>query len=317
LPKTLVLALGGNAIKKAEENGTAEEQWKNVRNACEQILEFIVSGYRVVLTHGNGPQAGNLLIQQEDGAELVPPQPLDIVVAMTQGQLGYMIQRTLTSLLKQAGLNLSVLTVVTQVLVDRNDPDFNDPSKPIGPLYSESDAKRLSATKGYIVKKVKPSGSKAYRRVVPSPDPRGIVEKEMINRLVALGAVVIASGGGGIAVSEDKDGCLGGVEVVIDKDLAGVKLAEAVGADIFLVLSDVEKAKLNFGKPNEQDIDKLTLEEARKFQKEGHFPEGSMGPKVEACVRFLEFGGEKAIITSLDKAKMALEGKTGTLFTRD
>jgi len=315
LIKTILIALGGNAIKKADETGTAEQQFQNVIETCKHISEIIKRGYRVVITHGNGPQAGNLLIQQEKASKLVPPQPLDVVVAMTQGQIGYMLQQTLITYLKKARLNLSVATVLTQVLVDKNDPDFKNPSKPVGPFYTKKEAEKL-AKKGYIIKKVRPIGEKAYRRVVPSPDPLAIIEQDTIRQLVEAGVIVIASGGGGIPVILEEDGILKGVEAVIDKDLAGERLAEVVNADVFLILTDVEKVKLRYGKPNEEDIDRMTIVEAQKYLKEGHFLPGSMEPKIIACIRFLESGGEKAIITTLDKAVEALEGKTGTLITK-
>lgn len=311
--KTIVVALGGNAIKKAEEKGTFEEQLRTVRETCKRILEIIKRGYKVVITHGNGPQAGNLLIQQDEGSQLVPPQPLDVVGAMTQGQIGYMLQQTLINYLRQAGLNMPVVTVLTQVLVDKDDPDFKDPSKPVGPFYTKEEAEKLSKKKGYIIKKVRPVGEKMYRRVVPSPDPIVIIERDIIKRLVDIGVIVIASGGGGIPVITKEDGSLEGTEAVIDKDLAGEKLAEVVNANIFLILTDVEKVKLNYGKPNERDLDRMTLTEAKRYLKEGHFLPGSMKPKIMACVRFLESGGEEAIITSLEKAIEALEGKTGTV----
>jgi len=275
----VLVALGGNAIKQVYERGTAEEQFRNIRETCKRILEMIKRGYRVVITHGNGPQAGNLLIQQEEGSSLVPPQPLDVVGAMTQGQIGYMLQQTLINYLKDAGLDLSVVTMVTQVLVDKNDPDFKDPSKPVGPFYAKQEAERLKKEKGYIIKKVKPGDEKAYRRVVSSPDPIAIIEKEAIRKMVDAGCVVITSGGGGIPVTLEKDGTLGGIEAVIDKDLAGERLAEVVDADIFLVLTDVEKVKLNYGKPNEKDLDEMTVAEAEKCFQEGHFFTGKHGAK--------------------------------------
>jgi len=317
MDKTIVIALGGNAIKKADERGTAEEQFKNVQETCKHIAKIINKGYKVILTHGNGPQAGNLLIQQEEAKKLVPPQPLDIVGAMTQGQIGYMLQQALTDEFKKAKLNLPVATVITQVLVKEDDPDFGNPSKPVGPFYSKKEAERLVDEKGYMIKKVKPGGGRVYRRVVPSPDPIAIVEREAVKRLVGAGVVVIASGGGGIPVVMDKDGSLFGVEAVIDKDLAGEKLAEIVGADLFLILTDVERVKLNYGRPNERSLSRMTLKQAKKYLEQGHFLSGSMEPKVRACIRFLEAGGEKAIIASLDKAFEALEGKTGTIISRN
>lgn len=314
----ILVALGGNAIKQADEKGTAEEQFRNVRKTAQQLVQLYKLGYKLVITHGNGPQAGNLLIQQEEGAKLVPPQPLDVVGAMTQGQIGYMFQQSLINYFNNDKLNAAVATIVTQVLVREDDPDFQDPSKPVGPFYTKEEADELIKTKGYIIKKVKPNEGRVYRRVVPSPDPIKPIEAEAIRKLVNAGVIVIASGGGGIPVVIDKEtGELRGVEAVIDKDLAGERLAEVVKADIFLILTDVEKAKLNYGKPNEKPIDKITVSEAKKYLEEGHFLAGSMGPKVKACIRFIEYGGKKAIITSLEKAVDALQGKTGTHIVPD
>jgi carbamate kinase len=316
MAKTIMIALGGNAIKQADEEGTAEEQFRNVSETCKHITEIIKRGYRLVLTHGNGPQAGNLLIQQEETNGIVPSQPLDIVGAMTQGQIGYMLQQVLMNHLKEAKLDIPVVTVLTQVLVNKDDPDFMHPSKPIGPFYTKREAEKLATEKRYVIKKVKLVGQKSYRMVVPSPDPIDIIEKEVIRKLVDANVIVIASGGGGIPVIAGDDGRLKGIEAVVDKDLSGEKLAEFVRADIFLILTDIEKVKLNYGKPNQKDIDQMTLAEAKRYLKEGRFTEGSMKPKIVACVRFLESGGGKAIITSLDKALEALEGKTGTLIFR-
>jgi len=316
LVKTILVALGGNAIKKADEKGTYEEQMRNVKETCRQIVELIKRGHRIVITHGNGPQVGNLLIQQECAKDTIPPQPLHVLGAMTQGQIGYMLQQTLINMLRKEGLNIPVITVITQVLVNAKDSAFKNPTKPVGPFYTKREAEKLAKEKGYIVKKVR-LGIKPYRRVVPSPKPMGIIEYEAIRKLVELGAIVIASGGGGIPVIENEHGELEGVDAVIDKDLAGEVLAEAIGADILLILTDVEKVKLNFGKPNEKDIEVMSVKEAKQYMAEGHFPPGSMGPKVEACIRFIEHGGELAIITSLDKAVEALEGKTGTKIVRE
>ncbi len=314
--KRVLVALGGNAIKKADEIGTYEQQLKAVRKTAEQLAEMVARGYELVITHGNGPQVGNLLIQQEEGVRRgVPPQPLDVLNAMTQGQIGYMLQQSLQNALRARGISRPVVTVVTQVLVRPDDPDFRDPSKPVGPFYTREEAEKLAREKGYRIKKVKPTGEKAYRRVVPSPDPIAIVEGDAIRSMVDTGMIVIASGGGGIPVVEE-GGSLRGVEAVIDKDLAGEKLAEVVGADVLLILTDVRKVKLNFGRPDERDIDEMTVEEARRYMAEGHFPPGSMGPKVEACIRFLEAGGELAIVAHLDEALEALEGRAGTRIYR-
>jgi carbamate kinase len=312
----LLVALGGNAIKKSNEEGSADDQFRNVEITCKQIIEILnrsSNNQSVIITHGNGPQAGNLAIQQEEGKDLIPSQPLDIIGAMTQGQIGYMIQQTMQNFLKKEGLETPVITVATQVLVDKNDSEFvgENASKPIGPFYTEGESQYLKKEKGYVIKKVKPTGEKTWRRVVASPDPLMTVEGKVIKQLSDLGVIVIASGGGGIPVINE-EGRLKGIEAVIDKDLAGERLAEATGANIFLILTDVEKVKLNYGKPDEKDIDYLNLAEAKKYHEEGHFLPGSMGPKIGACIRFIEWGGKEAIITSLDKALDAIEGKTGT-----
>ena len=319
----LLVALGGNAIKQAHEKGTSEEQFSNCRVTTRLLADVVgrmKKNDRLIITHGNGPQAGNLMVQQDLGKSAVPAQSMDIVGAMTQGQIGYMLQQSLINFLRDKGNHVPVVAVVNQVLVKEDDPEFfgDTASKPVGNFLTEEEAKQLKLEHpDYIVKKVKPTGDKVWRRTVASPDPIANVESDAIQRMVDAGIIVIASGGGGIPVVLDDVGNYKGVEAVIDKDLAGERLAEVVNADVLLILTDVEKAKLNFGKPNEQEIGKITLSEAKKYVSEGHFLAGSMGPKVRACVRFLEWGGKKAIITALDKAVDALEGKTGTQITPD
>ena len=308
--KRVMIALGGNAIKQPHEKGTLEEQMKNIETACIQIAEIVRKGYNIVITHGNGPQVGNLAIQQEQAQGMVPPQPLVVLGSMTQGQIGYMIQQNLHNILEEESFEIA--TVITQVQVDPEDPDFKDPHKPVGPFYSEKEAKSLAISNNWIVKQVKPNGDKTWRRIVPSPIPLRIVEGKSIRKMVDMGIIVIASGGGGIPVIKDGDGCLHGIDAVIDKDRAGGVLAKEVGADIYLILTDVECAKLDYGKPTERDVNVMTVTETKQYMVEGHFLPGSMGPKVEACMRFVEEGGDSAIITSLDKAADALEGKAGT-----
>ncbi len=308
----VVIALGGNAIKQAGESGTTEEQFKNVDTAAEQIAKISMAGYKIVITHGNGPQAGALLIQQEEASSLVPPQTLTVVGAMTQGQIGWMFQNRLTYHLRKLGKDAPVCSVVTQVEVSSDDPDFQDPSKPVGPFYTEADAKKYAAEKGWIVKEVKPGVEKSWRRVVPSPEPLSIVEDRAINSLLKERVIVIASGGGGIPVEKGKDGGWSGVDAVIDKDRAGFKLAQAVQADKFMILTDVENVYVNFNKPDQKALQEITLDEAQGYLDEGQFFKGSMGPKVEACMRFVKWSGKEALITSLDKALDALQGKTGT-----
>ncbi|MBC8175017.1 MAG: carbamate kinase [Candidatus Marinimicrobia bacterium] len=310
--KLVVIALGGNAIKKPGESGTSEDQFKNIALTCEQLVKMNKLGYKLVLTHGNGPQAGNLLIQQEESKMLVPSMPLDVVDAMTQGEIGYMFQNQLQNAFRKDGREIPIATVITQVLVDEHDPDFENPTKPVGPFYTKGEALDLQKSKGYIVKEVKPSEEKGWRRVVPSPEPIGLVEAEAIRYLLAARVIVVTSGGGGIPVVKRPDGTLIGVEAVVDKDKAGQKLAEVVHGDIFLVLTDVEHVYLNFGKSDQIQLDEITVEQAENYLQEGHFGTGSMAPKVEACIRFVKSSGERAIITSLDTAIDALNGKTGT-----
>jgi len=320
--RRILIALGGNAIKQADERGSPDEQFKNCYTTCKllaQIIKTMEKDDRLIITHGNGPQVGNLMVQQEETKHLVPAQTMDIVGAMTQGQIGYMLQQTLTNCLKDEGINTPVLAVVNQVRVDKDDPEFfgDAASKPVGDFFTEQEALGIEKEHPeYIIKKVKPLEEKAWRRVVPSPYPVANVEGAAMRKLVDTGFIVIASGGGGIPVVLDEHGRYKGVEAVIDKDLAGEKLAEVVNANVFLILTDVEKVKLNFGEPNEQDIDTMTINEAKKYLEEGHFLPGSMEPKVRACIEFLESSGKKAIITSLDRAVKALEGKTGTLIYR-
>lgn len=307
----IVIALGGNAIKKADEAGTTEEQFKNVDITAKQIAEIATNGNKVIITHGNGPQAGSLLIQQEEGKNYVPPQTLAICGAMTQGQIGWMIQNRLSYHLRKKNINSTVCTVVTQVVVDENDPDFKDPTKPVGPFYSKEEAINLSKQKGYLIKEVKPV-IKGWRRVVPSPEPIDVVEKDIINKLVDKGIIVIASGGGGIPVKINDDGSYSGVEAVIDKDRAGFKLAQLTNADKFVILTDVEKVYLNYNKPDQKALDTVTVKEAETLMNQDHFYKGSMLPKVQACIRFVKWSKKEAIITSLDKAADAIVGKTGT-----
>ena len=312
----IILALGGNALERPEQAGTYEEQAGNVRIACEQIAILLKKGHRLVVTHGNGPQVGALALQGAATRE-VPEQPLHVLGAMTQGEIGYLLQRELGNQLRAASIKRSVVSLVTQVIVRKEDPAFNNPTKPIGPFYDEETARRLAGERGFVVRKVLPKGRRQFRRVVPSPDPIRIVEAELIAALVETGAVVIASGGGGIPVVDDGTGRIAGVDAVIDKDLAAERLAEAVGADALLVLTNVESVKLNFGKSNESGLREVTVSEAKKYLAAGQFGAGSMGPKVLACIRFLEWGGKVGAISSLERATDVLEGVAGTRIVPD
>jgi carbamate kinase len=251
------------------------------------------------------------LIQQEEGSKAVPSQPLDVCGAMTQGQVGYMIQQALLNELKDARLDRNVVTLVTQVMVDREDPGFQNPTKPVGPFYTRAQKEECEKRSSHVFKRVKMKDDR-YRRVVPSPDPLRILEAGTIKDLLDSGAIVIASGGGGVPVILDTQGHLSGVEAVIDKDLAGEKLAESVGADLFMILTDLKKVYLRFRSKGQRPLKTIHLKQAKQYLKEGHFPAGSMGPKIEACIRFIEYGGEKAIITCLDCVEDALSGKEGT-----
>ena len=322
MAKVILIALGGNAIKQSDEKGTSEEQFRNCRKTTEHISEIVKNlgeKDRLIITHGNGPQVGNLMVQQKLSQDVVPAHSMDVVGAMTQGQIGYMLQQTLVNHFKKMGLNVPVCTILNQVIVDKNDPEFigENASKPVGNFLTEKEAKEMKKNyPDYILKKVKPTGERCWRRTVPSPDPISNSEGDVIKILVNAGVIVIASGGGGIPVLEDEEGNYKGIEAVIDKDLAGERLAEIVGADIFLILTDIEKAKINYGKPNEKALGKITFQEAQNYFNEGHFLAGSMGPKVKACLRFLKNGGKKAIITSLDKALEAFKGESGTIIVK-
>jgi carbamate kinase len=309
MSKRVVVALGGNAILQPKQSGTSEIQFENVRNTCAQLADLITDGYQLIITHGNGPQVGNILLQNEEAKAVVPPMPLDICGSQTQGFIGYMIQQSMKNLLPHRNVG----TILTQVLVDANDPAFQHPTKPIGSFYTQEEADHLRAEKGYAM--VEDSG-RGWRRVVPSPDPKSIVEKELILALLEKDVLVIASGGGGVPVVSDTRGKLTGVEAVIDKDLAGQRLAMDVEADALMILTDVEAVAIHWGKPEQKFLGRLTVAEARKLMAEGHFKAGSMGPKVEAAVRFIEMGGEMSVIASLNNAADALAGRAGTVITK-
>jgi len=308
-PMRLVVALGGNAILRRGEKGTAGEQFGHVHYAAANLTAIVKEGHRIAITHGNGPQVGDILLKNECAKDALPRMPLDVCGAESQGMLGYMIQQSLENALRTAGIDRRVITVVTQTIVDRGDPAFSLPTKPIGPFFGEIEARQLREREGWTVHPVEGG---LYRRVVPSPVPLRIIEESSIRTLVEEGFIVIAAGGGGIPVVQDESGNLEGVEAVIDKDLTAERLATAIGADTLLILTDVEQASLRFGTPEEEPIPSARASEVRTWLREGHFPAGSMGPKMEACARFVEDGGRFAIITSLEKALDGLEGSAGT-----
>lgn len=309
--KKIVIALGGNALQEAGKPATAETQLEVVEKTSEYIADIIDKGYNVVLAHGNGPQVGRIVLQNEYSTPVTPAMPFDVCGAMSQGYIGYHIQQGLEKVLRRRGMNKRVATIITQVVVDKNDEKFKNPTKPIGPFYSEEEAKSIASEKGYIMKE---DAGRGWRRVVASPMPIEIVELDAVKCLIDGGFIAITVGGGGIPVVKDDNGNLMGTAAVIDKDLASERLAEDIDADALVILTAVEQVCINFDKPEQKTIAHMTVDEAKTYIKEGHFAPGSMLPKVEAAVKFaLSKPGRKAIITSLDKAVEALEGRAGTV----
>ncbi len=305
----IVLALGGNALQDSKGPATAEAQLDVVKRTCDYIIQLVEKGYEIAIVHGNGPQVGRILMASETAKDVTPAMPFDVCGVMSQGYIGYHIQQALRSALRHKVREIPVVTLVTQMVVDPQDPAFQNPTKPIGSFYSEEEAKKLAAEKGYVMKE---DSGRGWRRVVPSPLPLRIVEIDTVKRLWDS-TIVITAGGGGIPVVELPDGTLEGIAAVIDKDFAAELLAEQVDADVLMILTEVEKVSINFNKPNQQELSQITIEEAERYIAEGHFAPGSMLPKVQAAVKFVKANpGKRAIITSLFKAIDALEGKTGT-----
>jgi carbamate kinase len=311
----VLVALGGNAILKHRDTGTAEEQLHNILDICRILAGMVAAGYHIAITHGNGPQVGDILLKNELAKETLPPMPLDVCGAESQGMIGYMLQQSLHNELCRAGINRRVATLLTQTLVDERDPSFQKPEKPIGPFYPEGEAKRLRKEKGWTL--INDAG-RGFRRVVPSPEPREIIEGGMIRTLFDEGFLVFAAGGGGIpVVKHGREGTLRGIEAVIDKDHTAALLAHDLAADVLLILTDVDNAFLNFGRVDAVALGRIPAETARRHLAAGHFPKGSMGPKVESALRFIADGGKKAIITSPSLAMESLSGTSGTIITRD
>lgn len=311
--KKLVIALGGNALQEAGKPATAQAQLEVVEKTSEYIADIVERGYEVIVAHGNGPQVGRIVIQNEAASASTPAMPFDVCGAMSQGMIGYHIQQGLSKVLRHRGINKNVVTIVTQVVVDKDDPKFKAPSKPIGPFYTEEEAKAIAAEKGYTMKE---DAGRGWRRVVASPLPVEIVELDAVKTLNDAGFVVVTVGGGGIPVVRNEAGDLEGVAAVIDKDLASEKLARDMDADALVILTAVEKVSINFKKPDQKDLDRMSAAEAKQYIKEGHFAPGSMLPKIEAALNFVESKpGRIAIITSLDKAVDAIEGRAGTTIT--
>jgi carbamate kinase len=303
---TVVVALGGNTLLGERGPWTVEEQRETIERTARQVVAAIEAGYEVVLTHGNGPQVGNLLVQQEAAAE-TPQLPLDVLVAETQAQIGYLLQQALDNELDG---ETDFMTVVTQVVVDGDDPAFDDPTKPVGPFYTEAEA----VERGFETRKVS-EGERPYRRVVPSPEPVAVVESTEVARLVERGAHVVCAGGGGVPVV--RDGGFRGVEAVVDKDRTSQLLAGELGADPLVVLTDVEYAYVDYGGPDERPLERVTASELREHLDAGEFGTGSMAPKIDACCRFVEKGGQRAVITTPDRLDGALAGEAGTQVIRE
>ena len=307
--KTLVIAIGGNSLIKDARHQTVPDQFAAVVETARHITDILVRGYRIVVTHGNGPQVGFILLRSEHSRGILHPVPLDSIVADTQGALGYQIQQALVNEFLRRGLKKSVAAIVTQTLVDKDDPSFSKPDKPIGEFYSETEARDRMRVEKWDMSE---DAGRGWRRVVPSPRPMRVIESGIVRHLVKDGYVVVAAGGGGIPVVANPDGTLAGVAAVVDKDLASATLAHEIDADALVISTSVEKVCVNFGKPDQKALSQITVTEAKRFIGEGQFAAGSMLPKIEACVHFLECGGREAIITSADHLVAALGGDAGT-----
>ena len=308
--KTAVVALGGNAITRKGEADDIHRQFANTRKSLDPIVELIREGYNLAISHGNGPQVGNALLRVELAKDITPFVPLGVLVADTQGSMGYMIAQSLENRLKREGIHQKVCTVITQVIVDRDDPSIKNPTKFIGQFYSEEEARKLASQLNWVVKD---DAGRGWRRVVPSPKPLDIVEGVIIRNLVRGGVIVIAAGGGGIPVYVENDGTYEGVDAVVDKDYASAVLGNAIGAELLIIVTNIDKVYLNFGSPDQKPLDRIAVGEMEKLVHQGHFPYGSMGPKVSAAIKFIKGGGKKVVITSIENAYSAVAGSTGTI----
>lgn len=297
MKKIAVVALGGNALLRGNQIGTIQQQEKNTYDTCINLINLLRDDFNIVITHGNGPQVGNILLRNEAGFNTykIPKMPLDICVADSQGGIGYMIERQIRNILTEQKIKRNVVTIVTQVLVDKDDPAFENPTKPVGAFYLKEEAELLAKSNNLIFKE--DPRKRGWRRVVASPEPKDVLNKKIIKDMVRKGNIVIASGGGGIPVYRDENKRLQGVEAVIDKDLASALLAYEIEADDFFILTDVPKVYLNFGKPNQTALDTITVQQAEQYIQEGHFAAGSMGPKINAAIHFVKNGGKETIIT--------------------
>lgn len=310
MKENVLVALGGNAILRHKEEGTAKEQFENVRETCRHLAEMVDEGYRIAVTHGNGPQVGDILLAYELAKGTLPPMPLDVCGAQSQGMIGYMLQHSLQNELHSRDIHIPVATILTRTQVDRDDPAFSNPSKPIGPFYTAMEAKKLREEKGWVIDN---DSGRGYRRKVPSPGPVKILEELAIGEIFAEGIIVIACGGGGIPVMETEAKEFVGVEAVIDKDHVAALMGNLIKAETLLILTDVPCVYLNYGRPDQVRLDCLTPDEAGDYLRKGQFPPGSMGPKIESALRFIEGGGKRVIISSLESASLAMKEHAGTV----
>lgn len=301
MKKLAVVAFGGNALLRGNEVGTIEQQEKNAYDTCKRLLGLLKMDYSLVITHGNGPQVGNILLRNDAGYDKfkIPKMPLDICVADSQGGIGYMIERMMRNVLTEEKVKKNVVSLITQVLVDKDDPAFKEPTKPIGPFYIKEEADLLAKSNDWTFKE--DPRKRGWRRVVASPKPKDVLNKKIVKELAKKGHIVIAAGGGGIPVFEHKDKQLEALEAVIDKDLASALLAKEIGADAFYIVTDVPKVYVNFNKPNQKQLDTVTVDDMMKYYEQGEFAAGSMGPKVLAGVEFVKGGGKEAVITSVEE----------------
>ncbi|HAQ60623.1 TPA: carbamate kinase [Candidatus Delongbacteria bacterium] len=312
--KRVVIAIGGNSLTPTDNSNWIGSQFKNTRTSIESLIPLVEKGYSVAITHGNGPQVGIALRRVEETRDKLPEVPLGVLVADTEGSMGYMIEQSLQNKLFDKGLKIPVATILTQVLVDKNDPALTNPTKYIGSFYTEEEAKKLAAANGWVVKQ---DADRGWRRVVGSPKPIDIVNKNIIKQLLDQKNIVIAAGGGGIPVYLDEKRHFEGIDAVIDKDMASALLGNLIGADELYIMTAVNKVSLNFKKPDQKDLDVITMSEADKYLNEGHFPYGSMGPKMKSAIMFLRNGGKRVIITAIDKLVDAIDGKDGTSIIQD
>jgi carbamate kinase len=307
--KTALIAFGGNALLPDNDHGREEDQMANAREAAELMVHVVKKGYELIIVHGNGPQVGNLLIQMESVADRIPPYSLDVADAMTEGSMAYMLEKSLINELRRQSLDKEVASIVSQVVVDKDDPAFQHPTKPVGPFYTEERARGLIAEKNWTM--IEDAG-RGWRKVVPSPKPIDVVPKWIIRDLVQAGRIVIAAGGGGIPVIINSRGLFEGVEAVIDKDYAASLLAREVKVDLFVILTAIERVFLDYGKPTQREAPVLTVDEARRHLADGQFPPGSMGPKIRAAVEYIEAGGREVLITTAGHLRAALINRSGT-----